>query len=46
VFFISLENYQSVDVKNGLAWTIWTFATQVMAKRRAGSQTSNLTPDH
>jgi hypothetical protein len=24
---------------------IWTFETQVMAKRRAGSQIANLTPD-
>jgi len=46
VFFISLERYQSVDVENGLAWAIWTSATQVMAKRRAGSQISSLTPDH
>jgi hypothetical protein len=45
-FFISLENYWSVDVKNGLAWPIWTFATQVMAKRKAKSQVGNLTPDH
>jgi len=46
VFLISLENYQSENVKNGLAWAIWTFATHVMAKRRAGSQTGSLTPDH
>jgi len=45
-FFISLESYQSVDVENGLAWAIWTFAAQVMVKRKARSQTSNLTPDH
>jgi hypothetical protein len=45
VFFISFESYQSVDVENGLAWAIWTFATQVMDKRRFGSQTGNLTPD-
>ncbi len=25
---------------------IWTFVAQVMGKRRAGSQTDNLTPDH
>jgi len=25
---------------------IWTSETQVMAKRRVGSQTINLTPDH
>jgi hypothetical protein len=37
-FFISLENYQSVDVENGLATAIWTFATQVMAKRKVESQ--------
>ncbi len=38
VFFISMERSWSVDVQNGLAWAIWTFATQVMGKRRAGSQ--------
>jgi hypothetical protein len=26
VFFILLESYRSLDVKNGLAWAIWTFA--------------------
>jgi len=31
---------------NGLAWAICTFAAQVMAKRRAGSQIGSLTPDH
>jgi hypothetical protein len=36
----------SVDVQNGLALVIWTSATQVMSKRRAGSQTGNLSPDH
>jgi len=37
VFFISLESYQRVDVKNGLAWAIWTSIAHVMAKRRARS---------
>jgi hypothetical protein len=37
VFFISLENYQNINVENGLAWAIWTSAAQVMAKRKAGS---------
>ncbi len=46
VLFISLKNYRSVDVENGLAWAIWTSVTQVMAKRRAGSQTNSLAPDH
>jgi hypothetical protein len=46
VFFILLERPWSVDVENGLAWAVWTSATQVMGKRRAGSQTSNLTFDH
>jgi len=46
VFFISLESYQSVDVANGLAWAIWTYVAHIMAKRKAKSQTSNLTPDH
>jgi len=35
-FFISLENYRSVAVENGLARAIWTFAAQVMAKKRPG----------
>jgi hypothetical protein len=46
VFFISLESYQSVDVENGLALAIWAFVAQVMAKRKAGSQTCSLTSDH
>jgi len=45
-FFTSLEIYRSVDVENDLAWTIWTLATQVMAKRRAESQIGSLTLDH
>jgi hypothetical protein len=31
---------------NGLALVIWTSVAQVMGKRRAGSQTGSLTPDH
>jgi hypothetical protein len=46
VFFISLESNQNVDVENGLAWTIWTSSANVMAKRKAKSQTGNLTLDH
>jgi len=46
VFFISLENYRSVDVENGFACLIWTSTTQVMAKRKARSQTGSLTFDH
>jgi hypothetical protein len=46
MFFTSLESYWSVDVENGLAWAIWTFAAQVMAKRRAQSQIGSLTPNH
>jgi hypothetical protein len=45
-FFISLEIYQSVNVENGLAWAIWTFAAQVVAKRKVGSQIANLISDH
>jgi hypothetical protein len=37
VFFIPLERSWSLDVQNGLAWAIWTFAAQVMGKRRAGT---------
>jgi hypothetical protein len=46
VFLISLESYQNVDVENGLAWAIWTSTSQVMARRKVGSQTVNLTFDH
>jgi hypothetical protein len=44
VFFISLENYENLDVENELAWSIWTFAAQVTCKRRVESQIGNLTP--
>jgi hypothetical protein len=46
VFLVSLERSWIVDVQNGLALVIWTSAAQVMGKRRAGSQTGSLTPDH
>jgi hypothetical protein len=46
VFFKWLENYWNVDVENGLAWAIWTSIIQVMAKKKAGNQIGNLTPDH
>jgi hypothetical protein len=46
VIFISLENYESLDVENELTWAIWTFVAQVMCKRKAGSQIGNLIPDH
>jgi hypothetical protein len=42
VFFIPLERPWSVNVENYLAWTVWTFAAQVMVERRAGSQTVKL----
>jgi hypothetical protein len=38
VIFLSLKSYESLDVENELAWAIWTSTTQVMCKRRAGSQ--------
>jgi hypothetical protein len=46
VFFIPLERSWNLDVQNALAFLIWTSAAQVMGKRRAGSQTGSLTPDH
>jgi hypothetical protein len=45
-FFISLESSWNLDVLNELALLIWTSEIQVMAKRRAKSQTASLTPDH
>jgi hypothetical protein len=41
-----IERSWSVDVENGLALAIWTSIAQVMGKRRVGSQTGSLTPDH
>jgi hypothetical protein len=46
VFLVSLERSWNVDIQNGLALVIWTSSAQVMGKRRAGSQTGSLTPDH
>ncbi len=46
VFFIPLERPWNIDVENGLAWAIRTFAAQVMVERRARSQTRSLTLDH
>jgi hypothetical protein len=46
VLFIPLERSWSLDVRNGLAWAIWTSAAQLMVERKTGSQTGNLTPDH
>jgi hypothetical protein len=46
VFLVSLERSSNVDIENALALAIRTSATQVMGKRRAGSQTGSLTPDH
>jgi len=49
-FFIPLERSWNVDVRNDLAWTIWTSTAQVIGQRKAGSQIANqtgsLTPDH
>jgi len=39
VFLVSLERSWNVDIENGLALAIRTFAAQDMGKRRAGSQT-------
>ncbi len=46
MFFIPLERPWSLDVENGFAWAIWTYAAQVMVERKAGSQTGSLTLDH
>jgi hypothetical protein len=46
VFLMSLERSWNVVIENGLGWVIWTYAAQVMGKRRVGSQIASLTPDH
>jgi len=38
VFLVSLESSWNVDIENALAFSIWTSVSQVMGKRRAGSQ--------
>jgi hypothetical protein len=43
---ISLKKFWNIDLRNWLTWPIWTLNTQVMAKRRVGSQISNLIPAH
>jgi len=45
-FLLSLKRSWNVDIENGLALAIRTSTAQVMGKRRAGSQTGSLTPDH
>ncbi len=46
VFLVSVERSWNVDIENALALAIQTSVAQVMGKRRAGSQTASLTPDH
>jgi hypothetical protein len=46
VFLVSLQRSWNVDIENALALAIRTSSAQVMGKRRAGSQTGSLTPDH
>jgi hypothetical protein len=41
-----LERSWNIDIENALALAIRTSIAQVMGKRRAGSQTGSLTPDH
>ncbi len=45
VFHI-IEKLLMFRCRNGLAWAIWTYVAQVMAKRRAKSQIGSLTLDH
>jgi hypothetical protein len=33
-FFIPLKRSWSVDIQNGLAWAIWTYAAQVMCRKK------------
>ncbi len=46
VFLVLLERSLNVNIENALALAIRTSVAQVMGKRRAGSQTGSLTPDH
>jgi hypothetical protein len=46
MFFISLEIFWNLDIRNGLSSRILTLKKQVMAKKRVGSQIGSLTPDH
>jgi hypothetical protein len=46
VLLVPLKRSWNVDIENGLALAIQTSAAQVMGKRRAGSKTGSLTPNH
>jgi hypothetical protein len=41
-----IEKLLELICLNELAWPIWTLSTQVIAKRKAGSQIDNLISDH
>jgi hypothetical protein len=45
-FFIPLERSSNLNVWNGFTWPTWILKTQVMAKRKVGIQSANLTPTH
>jgi hypothetical protein len=45
-FLIPLKISWNVIIWNGLAWPIWVLKIQVMAKRKAKTQSVNLTPAH
>ncbi len=42
----TIRNFLNCRCLNGLTWAIWTSSAHVISKRRAGSQTNSLTPDH
>jgi hypothetical protein len=44
VFFIPLEMSWNVDVQNGLAWAIWTYAPQVMLGKKGLKVGNRLDP--
>jgi hypothetical protein len=45
-FLISLKSFWNVNFWNGITWPIWTFESQVMAKKSVGSQIGSLIPNH
>jgi hypothetical protein len=41
-----LESFQTLDIENDFALSIWSYELEVMANQKFRSQIGNLTPNH
>jgi hypothetical protein len=41
-----LESFQSLDIENDIALSIWSCELKIMANKKVRSQIANLTLDH